>query len=225
MKMRVVGCLLCAGVLVLAGACSKKEEPAKPDPAKAAAPQAPALAKVKLALNWVAEPEFGGFYAARESGAYSRAGLDVEILGGGAGVPVVQMVATGQAERGNDLMAAFRVGLLLGCGPRCILCILGPFLRLPSRDGQNVVARLEGQLSPAGQPGAHPRRAAAPAREGDAGRGDAALPGPPHGLSRGPSLRRSGGAASRCRRAGGRARCAGTPSPGRMPASPTRRPG
>lgn len=55
---------------------------------------------VRLALNWVPEPEFGGFYAARESGAYERAGLDVEILGGGAGVPVVQMVATGKVEFG-----------------------------------------------------------------------------------------------------------------------------
>lgn len=56
--------------------------------------------KVKLALNWVPEPEFGGFYAARESGAFDREGLDVEILGGGPGSPVMQMVATGQAEFG-----------------------------------------------------------------------------------------------------------------------------
>jgi NitT/TauT family transport system substrate-binding protein len=56
---------------------------------------------VKLALNWVPEPEFGGFYAAREAGDFSRAGLDVEILGGGAGVPVVQMVATGRADFGT----------------------------------------------------------------------------------------------------------------------------
>jgi NitT/TauT family transport system substrate-binding protein len=55
---------------------------------------------VKLALNWVPEPEFGGFYAARESGAFSKEKLDVEIQGGGAGVPVVQMVATGKAEFG-----------------------------------------------------------------------------------------------------------------------------
>ena len=46
------------------------------------------------------EPEFGGFYAAREIGAYKAEGLDVEIQGGGAGVPVVQMVATGKAELG-----------------------------------------------------------------------------------------------------------------------------
>lgn len=56
--------------------------------------------KVKLALNWVPEPEFGGFYAARDTGAYAKQNLDVEILGGGAGVPVVQMVATGQADFG-----------------------------------------------------------------------------------------------------------------------------
>jgi NitT/TauT family transport system substrate-binding protein len=57
-------------------------------------------AHVKLALNWVPEPEFGGFYAAREGGAFKKAGLDVEIQGGGAGVPVVQMVAAGQADFG-----------------------------------------------------------------------------------------------------------------------------
>jgi NitT/TauT family transport system substrate-binding protein len=69
------------------GACSKT-----PDPAGAA--------RIKLALNWVPEPEFGGFYAARDGGAYKKAGLDVEIQGGGAGVPVVQMVAGGQVDFG-----------------------------------------------------------------------------------------------------------------------------
>lgn len=57
-------------------------------------------AAVVLALDWVPEPEFGGFYAARESGAFARHGLDVEIRGGGAGVPVVQMVASGQVQFG-----------------------------------------------------------------------------------------------------------------------------
>ena len=71
------------------GACKKKEEAA-----------ASGATHVKLALNWVAEPEFGGFYAAREGGAYGKRSLDVEIQGGGAGVPVVQMVAGGQADFG-----------------------------------------------------------------------------------------------------------------------------
>src|SRR5436190_13524344 len=57
--------------------------------------EATAPSKVTLALNWVPEPEFGGFYAAREAGDYKKQGLEVEILGGGAGSPVLQMVATG----------------------------------------------------------------------------------------------------------------------------------
>ena len=57
-------------------------------------------AAVTLALDWVPDPEFGGFYAARDTGAFGRHGLDVTIQGGGAGVPVVQMVATGRAQFG-----------------------------------------------------------------------------------------------------------------------------
>jgi NitT/TauT family transport system substrate-binding protein len=56
--------------------------------------------RLKLALNWVPEPEFGGFYAARESGAFREQKLEVDIQGGGAGVPVIPMVATGKAEFG-----------------------------------------------------------------------------------------------------------------------------
>lgn len=77
-----------AGVL-MAG-CSKKES----------TPGEGALTKVTLALNWVAEPEFGGIYAARLNGAFARHGLEVEVQGGGAGVPVVQRVAAGQVEFG-----------------------------------------------------------------------------------------------------------------------------
>jgi NitT/TauT family transport system substrate-binding protein len=78
---------------------------------------------VKLALDWVPEPEFGGFYAAREASAYSRHGIAIDIQGGGAGVPVLQMVATGRADfgtvgadelitaraRGADVVALFAV--------------------------------------------------------------------------------------------------------------------
>ena len=59
------------------------------------------LTSLTLALNWLPEPEFGGFYAAREDGSYKRAGLDVHVQGGGAGVPVVQMVATARADFGT----------------------------------------------------------------------------------------------------------------------------
>lgn len=49
--------------------------------------------KIQLALNWKAEPEFGGFYTALIEGYYKAQGLDVEILEGGSGTPTVQMLA------------------------------------------------------------------------------------------------------------------------------------
>src|ERR1022692_876745 len=75
--------------------------------------------KIRLALNWKPEPEFGGFYAAD----YPKHGLDVAILPGGAGTPTVQMIGAGSAEfglvqgdeillaraRGNDVVALFAV--------------------------------------------------------------------------------------------------------------------
>ncbi|HEX7010808.1 MAG TPA: ABC transporter substrate-binding protein [Phycisphaeraceae bacterium] len=58
------------------------------------------LTRLQLVLNWVPEPEFGGFYAAKLNGAFASRGLEVEILPGGAGSPSLQMVAAGQAELG-----------------------------------------------------------------------------------------------------------------------------
>jgi NitT/TauT family transport system substrate-binding protein len=75
--------------------------------------------KIRLALNWKPDPQFGGFYAA----PYATHGLDVEILPGGAGTPTIQMIGAGSAEfgvvsadelviarsRGNDVVALFAV--------------------------------------------------------------------------------------------------------------------
>ena len=75
--------------------------------------------KIKLALNWKPEPEFGGFYAA----PYSAHGLDVDVLPGGSGTPTVQMVGAGSVDfaivsadeivlarsHGNDVVALFAV--------------------------------------------------------------------------------------------------------------------
>jgi NitT/TauT family transport system substrate-binding protein len=82
-------------LIVCVGACSKSPLSSGADAESAGG------TKVKLVLNWVPEPEFGGFYAAREGGAYRRQGFEVELIGGGAGVPVVQMVATGRAHFGT----------------------------------------------------------------------------------------------------------------------------
>ncbi|HEY3698426.1 MAG TPA: ABC transporter substrate-binding protein [Spongiibacteraceae bacterium] len=53
---------------------------------------------LKLALNWKAEPQFGGFYAAQIDGAFQRNNLTVDIIEGGSGTPTVQMLAAGKID-------------------------------------------------------------------------------------------------------------------------------
>jgi len=75
--------------------------------------------RIRLALNWKPDPQFGGLYAA----PYADQSLNVDILPGGAGTPTVQMIGAGAAEfgivsadelviarsRGNDVVALFAV--------------------------------------------------------------------------------------------------------------------
>ena len=56
--------------------------------------------KFRLALNWKPEPEFGGFYEAQLRGIYQKEGIDLEILPGGVGTPVIQMIEAGKVELG-----------------------------------------------------------------------------------------------------------------------------
>ncbi len=58
------------------------------------------LKSVKVSLNWVAEPEFGGFYQALHDGLYKEKGLDVELIQGGAGAPTVTLVAEKKVDIG-----------------------------------------------------------------------------------------------------------------------------
>jgi len=63
---------------------------------------------IRLALNWLPEPEFGGFYEGVLGGHYERAGFAVEIIPGGPGAPTLELLASGQAEvaisAGDDLL-------------------------------------------------------------------------------------------------------------------------
>lgn len=65
-----------------------------------AAATAAAADSVRLALNWKAEPQFGGFYAAEVHGHYARHGLSVELIEGGSGTPTIQVVGSGRIEYG-----------------------------------------------------------------------------------------------------------------------------
>ncbi|MGZ3775055.1 MAG: ABC transporter substrate-binding protein [Pseudobdellovibrionaceae bacterium] len=55
-------------------------------------------ANITLALNWKAEPEFGGFYTAALQGIYKKYGLDVKIQEGGSGTPTIQMLANDKVD-------------------------------------------------------------------------------------------------------------------------------
>jgi len=78
------------GLSLVLGLVACSGEPAAP----------PEVQRTALQLNWVPEPEFGGYYAAQETGAFAAEGLEVAIRPGGAQSPVEQMVAAGQVEFG-----------------------------------------------------------------------------------------------------------------------------
>ena len=65
----------------------------------AAADKAPA--KITVQLDWVAEPEHGGFYQAEARGFFREEGLDVRLIPGGPGAHVMPSVATGKADIGQ----------------------------------------------------------------------------------------------------------------------------
>ncbi len=61
------------------------------------APEARAAAdKVTFGLDWVAEPEYGGYYQALATGIYKKYGLDVSIVEGGPQVNNAQLLVAGR---------------------------------------------------------------------------------------------------------------------------------
>ena len=109
-----LGLLLALQVAIGVG-CKKDKEA----PGGGSAGDAKALS---LTLDWVPEPEFGGFYAAREGGAFKKQGLEVDIKPRGQG-ETWKLVAQGVTdfattaadqvlvarEQGADVVAIFAV--------------------------------------------------------------------------------------------------------------------
>lgn len=58
------------------------------------------LTPVSLQLQWVAQSQFAGYYAAKELGYYEEEGLDLTILEGAVEIVPQQVVASGGAEFG-----------------------------------------------------------------------------------------------------------------------------
>ncbi|MFM1830665.1 MAG: hypothetical protein RLZZ558_1005 [Planctomycetota bacterium] len=104
--------ILMAVLVSLAASCSD------PSASQQAGPR-----KVRIQLNWVPEPEFGGLYAAVQDGLMREAGFEVEIIKDTGGTAVPQLIAQGVCdlgfvsgdqiltlrEQGGDLVAVFNV--------------------------------------------------------------------------------------------------------------------
>src|SRR6478735_6249705 len=92
MSMKVLR-LAALALAALVCACS----PAKQDESA----QAPdGRTTIRFATDWRAQAEQGGFYQAVATGEYAKRGLDVQIVQGGPGVNVPQLLASGAVEAG-----------------------------------------------------------------------------------------------------------------------------
>ncbi len=85
--------LVAIALMALVSACS-------PSAKKDAVPAAGAPVKIRFATDWRAQAEHGGFYQAVATGEYAKRGLDVQIVQGGPGVNVPQLLASGAVEAG-----------------------------------------------------------------------------------------------------------------------------
>ncbi|WP_246362427.1 ABC transporter substrate-binding protein [Paenibacillus alba] len=81
--------------------------------ATTAAPKA--VVPSTLVLNWFAEPEHGGNFAALAKGYYKDAGFDMTLMPGGPSVSSTQIVASGKAQfgmaNGDDILVARQEGI------------------------------------------------------------------------------------------------------------------
>ena len=79
-----------ATTLTSLAACSRSEAPVDEE----------GRVRIRFATDWRGQAEHGGFYQALTSGAYARRGLNVQIIQGGPGVNVPQLLASGAVELG-----------------------------------------------------------------------------------------------------------------------------
>lgn len=82
-----------------------------------------------LALNWKAEPQFGGFYAAQVRGFYAQHKLDVKIVEGGSGTPTIQMLGTGKVD--YALVSADEIAIAHARGARNVVALFASFQTNP----------------------------------------------------------------------------------------------
>lgn len=132
--------------LALAAGCSR-------EPSAGAGASPPAATPVIVQLDWVAEPEHGGFYQAQARGFFRDAGLDVTLIPGGPNAFVMQKLATGQAHVGqadstNTLVAIheglplIQIGAVFQNDPSVLMLHAdNPVDSFEDLDGRTIMAR------------------------------------------------------------------------------------
>jgi len=118
------------------------------------------LFKVTVQLDWVPEPEHGGFFQAQAKGYFKEAGLEVELIPGGPNAFVMQKVATGkadiaQADSTNVLLAiaqglpVIHIGAVFQNDPSVLMLHAeNPVQRFEDLNGKTIMARPEWAFLP-----------------------------------------------------------------------------
>ncbi len=97
-KRKIRGALAAVSVaaLLVLSACGGGD--AEPAAGGSASSGAAAPTKIKLQLQWVAQAQFAGYYAAKDQGYYADEGLDVEIVEGGADIVPQDVLSAGDVD-------------------------------------------------------------------------------------------------------------------------------
>ena len=93
---RGLGLTLAVALLALAGCGGDGDQNSAPEASTSAT--SAELTPVKLQLQWVAQAQFAGYYAAKEQGYYEEQGLDVEIVEGGPDIVPQDVLSAGDVD-------------------------------------------------------------------------------------------------------------------------------
>jgi len=96
-RVRALAAVVTAAALALTACGGGSSEPASSAGGSASASAAEPT-KLKLQLQWVAQAQFAGYYAAADQGYYTDEGLDVEIVEGGPDIVPQDVLSAGDVD-------------------------------------------------------------------------------------------------------------------------------